>query len=633
MATKKYVSLEKLSLYDEKIKKVIADSDTATLDSAKAYADGLAKNYDEAGAAAAVQGKLDEEVTRAKAREDEIAGLVATAQKDVDDLEKYVGTIPATATATDVIGYVQEKTAGIATDAALSELSGKVDGLQTTVQEIAKDYLTSEDETALTDLITAEANRAKGIEGGLETRLAAVEGDYLKKTDKEALQAGIDGITKDYLKAADKKELSDAITAEADRAKEVEEGLQTQINTIMNNPDTEGVINSINEFTQYITDHGEIAEGFRTDIDANTKAIEDHEALAAQTYETKTDADAKYAELAAKAVQGDWSVNDSEDPAYIQNRPFYEVEGDGEVIFDRTIPVEDYTYNDYVDEYNTGYVYRGDVMEDPFDVTENTTFTVILDGVTYTNVPWSMDYYLCIGDKDMVNYPFRIYNDARTYFLYEGGNYSINVKGTAPSHVKIIVGDAGEIVQLDEKFIPDTIARVSEVDAVETRLDAIEAQLGGGEGSVTEQIGTAVDTAKTEVLEELTTTAEDIRIAFANSDAVVLAEAQKGIDAVQAALDIHEEDAVAHITTPERTTWNNALQASDITVGAANGTIAVKGTDVAVKGLGSAAYVATTAFDAAGSAAQALTDAKAYTDTEFAKFIECGEDDINALFA
>ena len=51
-------------------------------------------------------------------------------------------------------------------------------------------------------------------------------------------------------------------------ADEVGSGLQTQLNTIVNNPDTEGIINSINEFTQYITEHGEIAEGFRTDISA-----------------------------------------------------------------------------------------------------------------------------------------------------------------------------------------------------------------------------------------------------------------------------------------------------------------------------------------------------------------------------
>ena len=60
---------------------------------------------------------------------------------------------------------------------------------------------------------------------------------------------------------------------------------------------------------------------------------------------------------------------------------------------------------------------------------------------------------------------------------------------------------------------------------------------------------------------------------------------------------------------------DTALQAADITTGGANGTIAVKGTDVAVKGLGSAAYVAADSFDASGSAATALTNAKAYVDT------------------
>lgn len=60
----------------------------------------------------------------------------------------------------------------------------------------------------------------------------------------------------------------------------------------------------------------------------------------------------------------------------------------------------------------------------------------------------------------------------------------------------------------------------------------------------------------------------------------------------------------------------------NIATGSDNGTIAVDGTDVAVKGLSSAAYVAITAFDAAGSANKALTDAKAYADSlmEWADF-------------
>lgn len=49
--------------------------------------------------------------------------------------------------------------------------------------------------------------------------------------------------------------------------------------------------------------------------------------------------------------------------------------------------------------------------------------------------------------------------------------------------------------------------------------------------------------------------------------------------------------------------------------GSKPGTIQVNGKDVAVKGLGSAAYVDTDKFDLAGAANSALSDAKKYTDT------------------
>ena len=53
---------------------------------------------------------------------------------------------------------------------------------------------------------------------------------------------------------------------------------------------------------------------------------------------------------------------------------------------------------------------------------------------------------------------------------------------------------------------------------------------------------------------------------------------------------------------------DSALQAVDIATGATNGTIAVKGTDVAVYGLGSAAYTASSAYDASGAAATAKSE-------------------------
>lgn len=315
--TKKYVSLDKLSLYDEKIKKVIADADAAALASAKSYADGLAANYDAAGAAATAEANAkahadgkDAAIQAAhKAGTDAAAaaavadGKAVTAQGEVDALETYVGTIPATATATDIVGYINEKTAGIATEGAMTELGNRVGVVEGKVATIEGDYLKATDKTELEGKIT-EANTA------VATEKSRAEGEEAK------LAGRIKTIEDDYLVAADKTELADAIADEAERAAGVEEGLaarikaveddylvaadkealQNQINTIMSNPDAEGAINSINEFTQYVKDHGTIADGFRTDIDKNkediaknAKAIADHETLAGQTYATKTE--------------------------------------------------------------------------------------------------------------------------------------------------------------------------------------------------------------------------------------------------------------------------------------------------------------------------------------------------------
>lgn len=191
MATKKYVSLEKLGLYDEKIKKVISDSDAAMLAEAKGYADSLAENYDAAGSAATVQGKLGEEVERAVARENEIAAANTQTQEALDDLEELVGVLPTGTSASTVVEYVNAKTAGIATDAALAELSGQVGGLQTDVQTIKSDYLKEEDKTELSEAIAAEAARADGKEKANAAAIKVISDDYLKNADKEALQGGI----------------------------------------------------------------------------------------------------------------------------------------------------------------------------------------------------------------------------------------------------------------------------------------------------------------------------------------------------------------------------------------------------------------------------------------------------------
>lgn len=70
------------------------------------------------------------------------------------------------------------------------------------------------------------------------------------------------------------------------------------------------------------------------------------------------------------------------------------------------------------------------------------------------------------------------------------------------------------------------------------------------------------------------------------------------------------------VTASDKTTWNNSVRS--VATGSSNGTISVNtgGTsaEVSVYGLGSAAYTASTAYDASGAASTAETNAKNYAD-------------------
>ena len=251
MATKKYVSLDKLGLYDGKIKALIGTKDTETLNSAKAYADGLATNYDAAGAAATVQGNLDKEIARAKAAEEANKALANAAQSDVDALETYVGTIPEGATATNVVAYIQEKTSGIATDTALAELQTQVNTNKKDIAGVKADYLKAADKTELSDAIDAEKTRAEGIEGGLRTDVNTIKADYLKASDKTALETSI---------AAAKKAGDDA---------------QADIDAFMAAADVGAdAIDTLKEIQNYITSDGQAAATMTNNIAANASAIE-----------------------------------------------------------------------------------------------------------------------------------------------------------------------------------------------------------------------------------------------------------------------------------------------------------------------------------------------------------------------
>lgn len=229
----------------EALIKEIKSGDAAALNAAKAYCDSLSGNYEEAGAVATAKRALEEAIAAVESKADANTAAIAAekfraegveagldtavkaaksaadaAQADVDALETYVGTIPEGATATDVIGYVQEKTSGIATESAMTELGNRVTQAEKDIDVIEADYLKAADKTELqgkidtvSAAVTAEVDRAKGVESGIDTRLKAVEDDYLKAADKAELKGTIDA-NKAILDAV--KEDVDTFFADAD---------------------------------------------------------------------------------------------------------------------------------------------------------------------------------------------------------------------------------------------------------------------------------------------------------------------------------------------------------------------------------------------------------------------------------
>ena len=107
---------------------------------------------------------------------------------------------------------------------------------------------------------------------------------------------------------------------------------------------------------------------------------------------------------------------------------------------------------------------------------------------------------------------------------------------------------------------------------------------------------------------DLTNYATKTEVSTAKSEAISTAASDATTKANQALSDAKTyADGLAdnYATAAQGAKADTALQQANITTGGANGTIAVKGTDVAVKGLGSAAYTASSAYATATQGAKA----------------------------
>ena len=143
--------------------------------------------------------------------------------------------------------------------------TGSISGLIEEAVNAAKVELRKEI-SANTTAIEAEVTRAKGVEGGLETRLATVEGDYLK--------------------AADKTELEGKITAEASRADAAEKANAEAIAAVKEDVDaffkdatiSESAKDTLKEIQEYIESDATAAGAMTESLNQAKKDIDAIEA-------------------------------------------------------------------------------------------------------------------------------------------------------------------------------------------------------------------------------------------------------------------------------------------------------------------------------------------------------------------
>lgn len=153
-------------------------------------------------------------------------------------------------------------------------------------------------------------------------------------------------------------------------------------------------------------------------------------------------------------VQSDWNVENKTSLAYIKNKPFYD---NTEVLLD-TITVN-----------------NGDELELNIEKDigiQGETVTIVWDGISSEKIinyfrlkeDGAWNYHLAIGNRSYANDSFITFDDTGEEYLIKNrqGHDTSTIICDDQSHTLSIV--KGLIFQIDEKFIPDTIARKSYVD-------------------------------------------------------------------------------------------------------------------------------------------------------------------------
>lgn len=178
--------------------------------------------------------------------------------------------------------------------------------------------------------------------------------------------------------------------------------------------------------------------------------------------QTLTDAQKQQARQNIGVGQPDWNQNDSTQPDYVKNRPFYT----GNPV--ETVLVEEST----VTFAESDGLYMAQ-FESTFSATVGETYKVSWDGAAYECTCVSFNGEHAIGNLSIVSAG----SDTGEPFIIgirNGVAIQIVTADTSASHTFSISGFVPEVVKIDEKYLPDTVATKSEVEAAQTTANAAQ---------------------------------------------------------------------------------------------------------------------------------------------------------------
>ena len=211
---------------------------------------------------------------------------------------------------------------------------------------------------------------------------------------------------------------------------------------------------------------------------ADAKAVGD----AISPLQNKTnELDEKVTELESKAVQSDYTENDETAASYIKNRPFYTTDPMDTVLVEETTITEWYGRGNGLSQnidYNNPddiYKFTDEGFYQNYVLRLDRTYKVFWDGTEYELVckldDSDQSYY--IGSLDFSECPFVIFNLGNSLDVAISKTEAISTTGvggvemvTGISHTVKVTTLAPHCIQIDESYIPDTIARASRLESL-----------------------------------------------------------------------------------------------------------------------------------------------------------------------